>query len=191
MFWNSLELAGQIYFCAACIASVMLIVQLVLLFVGSFTHLDLDIFDVDDGGIGMFSLKGMTAFFAVGGWSATGAILGGLHWGWSIPIFVVAGAVAQVGMVILYRIIGKVRGKGIIAPHDAIGLEGEVYSKVPAAGQGRGKICILVHEMRLQCDAINKSNISIPIGTIIKVISVVGDTYVVESMRGAGMINAN
>lgn len=183
MFWASLGLAGQIYFCVACIASGLLLIQIVLLLIGASSDLDFDVFDGDDGGIGVFSLKSLTAFFAVGGWSATGAVLGGLHWGWSIPIFVVTGAVALVAMAFLYKAMSKMQGNGVIDPTKAIGKQGEVYLKVPASGQGHGKISILLQEKLVEGDAITKSNAAIPTGARITVVEVIGDTYVVEENK--------
>ncbi len=75
MFWEQLGLIGQIYFVLGCIASVLLLIQFILLLIGFAGDGDIDIggdggadFDGDaDGGIGIFTLKGIIGFFAIGG----------------------------------------------------------------------------------------------------------------------------
>lgn len=183
MFWTNLGIAGQVYFCVACIASALLLVQLLLMIIGASTDIDFDVFEGDDGGIGLFTVKGLTAFFAVGGWSATGAIIGNLHWGWSIPIFLVTGIIALVGMGLLYKGMAKLQSNGVINPINAIGKEGEVYLRIPSSGQGHGKITIMLQEKLIEGDAITKGNAPIPTGAMIQVVEVVGDTYVVEPIE--------
>ena len=75
MWWETLNLAQKIYFCIATPASLLLVVQIVLMLIGIGGGVDGDVdVDVDtgdfdlDAGFSVFTVRGLVAFFAVGGW---------------------------------------------------------------------------------------------------------------------------
>ena len=69
----NLTAAEKTYFIIAVVASVFLIIQIIMMlfsFGGGDFDVD-DVFDGDvdtDGGLSIFTVKSMTAFFALGGW---------------------------------------------------------------------------------------------------------------------------
>ena len=76
-WFNSLSALEKTYFIIACVASVFLIIQILFMVFGGDGDADAD-GDIDgdgasdgggDSGVTPFSVKGIVAFFAVGGWT--------------------------------------------------------------------------------------------------------------------------
>ena len=188
MFWNDLQVFGQIYFVIACVATVVLIVQLVLLIIGISGVGDMEFgdagvdFDGDsDGGIGLFTIKGLVGFFAIAGWVGVACQLGGLHEAWSVVISTVFGLLAFVGIGYAYKAIKKLQANGAVLCENAIGKIGEVYLTIPEKNAGKGKISIIVQGKLSEMEAITDEEEPIMTGRDIIVLSVSGDTCKVSS----------
>lgn len=187
MFWESLGLVGQIYFIIGCAASGLLLIQLILLLIGFSGDSDVDMGDSDpsDGGLGIFTVKGLIAFFAIGSWVALASLKGGLHWGWTIPIFFFSGALALVGVGFLYKYAYKLQSNGTMSPEQALGKTGEVYLTIPANNGGSGKLTITVQGKSTEVDCITYDAEPILTGQIATVNEIVGDVYVVSAYSRA------
>lgn len=183
MFWESLGLVGQIYFIIGCVASGLLLIQLILLLIGFSGDSDVDLGDSDpsDGGLGIFTIKGLIAFFAIGSWVALAAFKGGLHWGWTIPIFFFSGALALVGVGFLYKYAYKLTSNGTMSPEQALGKTGEVYLTIPANNGGAGKLTITIQGKSTEVDCITYDAEPIMTGQIATVNEIVGDVFVVNA----------
>lgn len=187
MFWESLLTVEKVYFVIGCVASGLLLVQLILLLIGFGGDGDMD-GDVDtdtdsDGGIGIFTIKGIIAFFALGSWISLAASKGGVHWGWTLLIFFVSGTVALVGVGLLYKNAYKLQSSGNIDSAMAIGKIGEVYLTIPANNNGRGKLSVTLQGKLCEIDAVTNDEITIATGKAAKIIGVIGDTYIVEAYK--------
>lgn len=189
MFWEQLRLIGQIYFVLGCVATALLLIQFILLLIGFSGDGDIDIggdggadFDGDaDGGIGFFTLKGLVGFFAIGGWVGVACVLGGLKDGWTILVSIICGLVAFVAIGFAYKGIRKLQADGAIDNRNAIGKVAEVYLKVPAKGEGHGKLSIIIQGKLVEMDAVTDEAEAIPTGREVKVIGLIGDTCRVSS----------
>lgn len=183
MFWESLGLVGQIYFIIGCVASGLLLIQLILLLIGFSGDSDVDLGDSDptDGGLGIFTVKGLIAFFAIGSWVALAAFKGGLHWGWTIPIFFFSGALALVGVGFLYKYAYKLTSNGTMSPEQALGKTGEVYLTIPANNGGAGKLTITIQGKSTEVDCITYDAEPIMTGQIATVNEILGDVFVVSA----------
>ncbi|MDE6968112.1 MAG: hypothetical protein K2P12_05570 [Clostridia bacterium] len=189
MFWEQLRLIGQIYFVLGCVASVLLLIQFILLLIGFSGDGDIDIggdggadFDGDaDGGIGIFTLKGIIGFFAIGGWVGVACVVGGLHDGWTIAVSIICGFVAFIAIGLAFKAIRKLQASGTIDNRNAIGKVAEVYLKVPAKGEGHGKLSIVIQGKLVEMDAITDELEAIPTGREVKVIGLIGDVCRVSS----------
>lgn len=189
MFWEQLRLIGQIYFVIGCAASALLLIQFILLLIGFSGDGDIDIggdggadFDGDaDGGIGIFTLKGLVGFFAIGGWVGVACALGGLKDVWTILLSIVCGLVAFVAIGFAYKAIKKLQANGVIDNRNAIGKVAEVYLKIPPKGEGHGKLSIVVQGKLVEMDAVTDELDAIPTGKEVKVIGVTGEVCKVTS----------
>ena len=189
MFWEQLGLIGQIYFVLGCVASALLLIQFIMLLIGFAGDGDIDIggdggpdFDGDaDGGIGIFTLKGLVGFFAIGGWVGVACVMGGLQDGWTIVVSIICGLVAFVAIGFAYKAIRKLQADGAIDNRNAIGKVAEVYLKVPAKGEGHGKLSIVIQGKLVEMDAVTDEAEPIPTGREVKVVSIVGGVCKVSS----------
>lgn len=198
MWWETLNLAQKIYFCIACPATVLLVVQIILLLVGFGSgggDIDADT-DVDcpdaggdvdgdgildnDPGITLFSVRGLVAFFAIGGW--LGYTLADNNLPLAIVISLVAGTAALVGMAFLMKWLTGLQSNGNINYSEAVGKIAEVYLTVPPKNQGSGKVTLNVSERFIEKSAIQAGDAPIPTGAKVKIISVIGDEYLVERL---------
>ena len=161
-WFTSMTVLEQVYFWISAVASVLLVVQIILLIV-SFGGGDLDAdgdFDMDgdtdtDSGLGVFTLKSLTAFFALGGWCgfATASFLPDNVW---LPILVsvLTGTVALLGVAFALKGIAKLQCNGNLETEKLIGKTATVYVSIPAARSGRGKITLTAQGKYMEIDAV-------------------------------------
>lgn len=164
MEWlKSLSALEHIFFWIAIVATILLIVQIIMLLV-SFGGGDLDAdgdmdsFDGDadtDGGLSVFTLKGLTAFFALGGWCgfAAATFLPGNVWA-PILIFVGTGSVALLGVGFALRGVAKLACSGNLDTEKLIGKCATVYVSIPEKRAGRGKITLNAQGKFMELDAV-------------------------------------
>jgi hypothetical protein len=189
-FWQTMDLAQKIYFCIGLGASVFLVLQIITLLFGigetGETEIDLSgdgeadaTVDLADG-FHLFTLRGLVAFFAIGGW--TGLALADISTGLSIAGALLSGTLALVAMAFLMRAIMQLRSSGNIDNAKAIGKIADVYLTIPAKGNGAGKINLTLEERFVEINAIQEGSEPISTGAKVKVTAIVGDTLVVEQI---------
>lgn len=212
-----MDLLYLILYVAAVPATVILILQTVLLLFGlgsggadadsdfdMDTDLDADVdIDVDsdgipdsaeleldndldgamgDSGLRLFTVRGMVAFFAVGGWAGIAALeLGAPHWA-AVLIAALFGLAALVLVAFFFKWAMKLRSNGSLNIKNAIGKTGEVYMTVPANASGKGKVNVIIQERYTELDAITKGENDLKYGTRVKITALAdGNTVVVEA----------
>ncbi len=102
LWWQGLNLELQIFYGIGVIALIALIIQFVLLFVGDFDQVG-DFGDAggiaDHGsGLGLFSFRGITAFFLGFGWTGAIAVKSSLSVPVAITLGLLVGAVLMVAI---------------------------------------------------------------------------------------------
>ncbi len=196
MWWETLNLAQKIFFCIATPASVLLIVQIVMMLIGfgsadtdvdTDVSADLDGTDVDGGevldadhGFGLFTLRGLIAFFTVGGWVGY-TLADGTIWV-AVLVALIAGTVALVLMGLLLKWLVSLQSNGNLKMSDAIGQTAEVYLTIPPKNQGKGKINLLLNERYVEYSAVQNGDVPIATGKKVKVLSTVADSFLVEEV---------
>jgi len=169
-------------YCAA-IGGTLLVVQFVLLLFGAGGDTDMG-----DGGhtvghdqgafLKLFSVQTVTTFATFFG--LIGLATEGL--GWSAPA--VASSATLAGVASLWLVTRLMRGlsalqsQGNVDLKNAIGQQGSVYLRVPAAGQGHGRVLVQVQSRSVECRAISKGG-EIPTGAAIRVIEHTDDDVLV------------
>ncbi len=197
MWWETLNIAQKIYFCIACPATVLLVVQVILLLVGfgsggGDADTDADCPDAgcgdtdsdgildSDPGITLFSVRGLVAFFAIGGW--LGYTLADDNLTLAIIISLVSGTAALVGMAFLMKWVTGLQSNGNIDYNEAVGKIAEVYLTIPPKNEGSGKVTLNVSERYVEKSAIQSGETPILTGAKVRIISVIGDEYLVEKI---------
>ena len=202
VWWNSLTLALQIFYCIAIPASLVLVVQTVLMFFGFGEDADADAdVEVSDGvpedgifgensvtetesdfdveGLRIFTLRGIVAFFVVFGW------IGVVMLSAEIPL-VIALIVATLGgfammllLAFLTKMMMKLRNNGNIDIRNAIGTAGRVYLTVPPARSGEGKVQLVLQGSLVERAAVTDEETEIPTGSEVVVVSISAGTDLV------------
>ncbi len=188
-FWNGLNVLQRIYFCIGLAATLVLILQIITMLFGlgeTDTGVDLDgdgepDINVDTGdGFTLFSVRGVIAFFAIGGW--VGYIFAETNTALAIVLSVVAGSLALVAMAFIMRGIMKMRSDGNIDIKRAVGKIADVYLTVPAKDNGNGKVTLTLEERFVELNAIQNENTPLTTGTKVKITGVSGDCVIVEKI---------
>ncbi len=148
-WWTNLEPSGmQTFVAIGIISSLVLFIQMLMVLAGGYLDvpdLDLDITDAGEGGAtGMFSIRGIGAFFTGFGW--TGASV--LDMGGSLAVAIAAGTgvglCVLLGFVLMMRWLHSLRDEGNMNYENAIGQVGSVYVPIPPNREGLGQIEVKV-----------------------------------------------
>lgn len=187
-WYKALSLFEQIYFWIALAASVFLIIQIIMLCFSSFggdTDLDGDgEIDVDvDSGVSLFTVKSLTAFFAIGGWAGMltcSLVPANLEW-LSVIVAFVAGAAAWVGVYFALRGIAKMQCNGALQTNKLVGQRATVYVSIPAARSGRGKITLEAQGKFTELDAVTDGE-KISVDEVVEIIATENECTVVRKI---------
>lgn len=142
---------------------------------------DLD-FDVDtdgvhghDGGgeVRLISLQSISAFFMGAGWMGLAAYrMLDLSFGVSSLFAILGGAVSGWIIVTTSKLVLKLQSSGNIELADTTGLAGSVCVQVPGAGQGQGRVKLVVQNRLREYDAVQDGEEPLPSGTRVTVFEV-------------------
>lgn len=164
-WWNSMDLVGQIFALIAIPSTLVLVVQSLLLIFGvggGADGIDLDGdglpdtpgFEGDgDGGLALFSLRGITAMAAVAGWS--GLVMHEAEIPLGLTVFLAAafGFIVMVAIAWFMKLATKLQQNGNLDIGYAIGKVGTVYIPIPPNMTGSGKINLTIQERFVEIDA--------------------------------------
>ena len=187
-WWDSLTALQQGFAIVAIPATLVLVVQTVLLFFGIGdgdgdvdvdvdTDVDVDGVDISeaasgDDGLTLFTVRGIVAMFSVGGWAGVVFVDMELNPTLSILLAAVCGVAALFAIAYLMKAVLRLQSSGNIQLGYAIGKTGEVYIPVPPRGEGRGKITINVQDRLIEVDAISGGEDAFKTGETVRVVSV-------------------
>ena len=164
-WWNSMDLTGQIFALIAIPSTLVLVVQSALLIFGiggGADSIDLDGdgipdtpgFDGDgDGGLALFSLRGIMSMAAVAGWS--GLVMHEAEMPLGVTVFLAAafGFIVMVAIAWFMKLVTRLQQNGNLDIGSAIGKVGTVYIPVPPNMTGSGKINLTIQERFVEIDA--------------------------------------
>ena len=141
--------------------------------------------DVDvDSGVSLFTVKSLTAFFAIGGWAGlltASLVAENLQW-LSIIVALVAGGAAWVGVYFALRGIAKMQCNGILQTEKLVGQRATVYVSIPAARSGRGKITLEAQGKFTELDAVTDGE-RISVDEVVEIIATQNECTVVRKVE--------
>ncbi len=188
-WFSSLSVAEQIYFIIAVVASVFLVIQIVMLLFslgGGDIDMDgcadsVDAMDDADGGLSFFSVKSLTAFFALGGWCGFAAqnSLGDNLWA-PVLIALATGTAALLGVAFAMHGIAKLQNSGNIVKSKLVGSTATVYVSIPGARSGRGKVTLSAQGRFMEIDAMTDEEERIPVDCLVEIAEYSGDFVLVK-----------
>ena len=182
-FLNSLEPLQKFFWIVACCASLVFIIQTIMTFIGLGTDTDVDagpmdgaVDSVEDGELsGVFSFRNLINFLLGYGWAGV-LFFDSIEKRWLLQILAIAvGLVFVLAFVFMFRQIMKLSHDGSFKMDEAIGLNADVYLRIPAARSGRGKVQVSVKGSVHEIDAMTDRNEEIATGGQVKIVEVLGD----------------
>jgi hypothetical protein len=181
-WWNNMDLVGQIFALIAVPSTLVLVVQTILLLVGiGGDDLDADGVDITGNGIGdtpgdggadglaLFSLRGIMAMAAVGGWSGLVMYEAGINLTVTVVLAAAFGFMALVGIAYLMKLAARLQQDGTLDLGYAIGRVGTVYIPIPAEMKGSGKISLTMQERFIEVDAMTTCGRKLTTGESVRV----------------------
>ncbi len=186
-WFKGLSALEHVYLWLGVAATAFLIVQIILLLCTSFGG-DIDIdgdgdIDVDtDSGVSIFTVKSVTAFFAVGSWAGLlTCTLASQKLQWlSVLVAILAGAAAMAVVALAMRAMLKLQCNGAVQYEKLTGKQATVYVAIPAARSGRGKITLTAQGRFLELDAMTDETDKISVDECVEIISTDHDCTVVK-----------
>ncbi len=212
-WWNSLGLAVQALYCIAIPATLVLLIQTVLTFMGIGDGVDGDLGDAgeigeiaDDapdiidadgfyeaeagsdaasgmGGLRLLTFRGIVAFFVVFSWVAIIMQRSGAQMWLTALVSLACGFLMMLLLAYLFKALMGLRSNGNLDNKNAIGTAGKVYLTVPPRRRGSGKVNIMLQGAYVERGAVTDEAEAIPTGAEIVVVGVSGQTELVVKRK--------
>lgn len=188
---ESLDVLSSIYFWIAVVATVLLLVQIIMMIFSFGGDADVDL-DGDglpddmsagnDSGVGFFTLKGITVFFSIGAW--VGLLCAVLFpnnlEGLSILPAFVSGMIGMIIMYLAMKGMTKMQSNGNIQKESIVGKEATVYVTIKPSRTGRGKVTMTAQGQYMELDAITDEKEKISVDEKVIVCEYTNGTVVVK-----------
>jgi hypothetical protein len=102
----------------------------------------------------IFTIRGIVAFFALGGWAGLAALSAGVHIFWVMQIALFAGVSALLLASLVIRLALKMQTSGNLNLCNAVTQTAEVYIRIPPVRADKGKVTMLLQERFVELDAV-------------------------------------
>ncbi len=172
----------KFYLYAAIPASLILVIQTIMTFLGLSGEIDVD-FDGDgdvdiegETGLTIFSIRNMVAFFTFFGWSGLWMLSSDVSPLMTAIFSVLTGILFMLISMSLFYLVSKMQRSGNINLKNAIGTTGEVYIPIPANRQSYGKIMVVIQGGLRELEAITDETEDLKTGTKVTIVSVEGES---------------
>lgn len=134
-----------------------------------------------ESGLRLFTVRGLMAFLAVGGWTGIALEDTGMGAIGATLFAFLTGFAALVLVAWLMRSALRLQSSGNIDLANAAGLPADVYLAVPAAGQGDGKVMLMLQGRLTVQDAYTDGPARLPTGSRAVVVGHRGDRLLVRA----------
>ena len=193
----------SVLLCVAIPATVIMILQTVMIFIGMAGHTDVDVqgdngidgvfgndapdatdVHMGDSGLRIFTVRGIVAFLAVGSWAGLSALsLTGSAAAAIITAFV-AGTLALLLVAWFFRWAASLNENGTLQMDNAVGKMGEVYITVPANMGGSGKVNVIIQGRLTEAEAMTEADRPLKYGETVEVVGMaVGNVLKVKPTK--------
>ena len=209
-WFTSMNLAGQIFTCIAVPATLVLLIQTVLMLIGADSaeadgigdDLPDDIPDGDtpDGvfgsdevtdvvdsagleGLRIFTVRGIIAFFVVFGWVGVLMDNSGCRLWLTVLVSTACGIATMIGLAFIFKAVMKLRNDGNVDNRNAVGVSAKVQLIIPPERSGEGKVHLMLQGAYIERDAVTDDREAIPTGSEVIVVGVSGQTTLVVKRK--------
>lgn len=118
----------------------------------------------------LFTMRGMVAFFALGGWSGLIALQNKWSLLRSVALASLIGAIGSYLIAKTMQFVMTLQDQGNVDLANAIGIEATVYIRIPAHGNGKGKVTLTLQERFVELDAVTHSDLDLTAGSKVRVV---------------------
>jgi hypothetical protein len=187
-WWNSLLIEKQIFYAIGLFSLAVLLLQILLTLLGVGHHdADFSGHGDHDSGMGLLTVRTVTAFFVGFGWSGVIMLNRGYSMVAAIAVGAATGAVFLLTTAFLIRNLLRLQsGGGNIDYHNAVGSVGTVYTTIPAAEAGGGQIELTIQGRLMMAEAYTKATWNLKPNSKAKVIALIGgSTLLVEPLTNS------
>lgn len=187
-WWESMSFEMQIFYMIGLVSTFVLLAQIVLMLIG-FDH-DVHTGDADmggsadhPGGLHIFSLRTITAFFVGFGWTGVIAIQKNLPFAGVLCLATLVGGIFMGAVFYVMKMLHGLRASGTLDYKNAVGQTGSVYLPIPPNRSGPGQIEVMVQGRLVVVQAYTNSNQKIENRMKVKVVDLIDrQTLLVEPL---------
>ena len=207
VWWETLGAAGRVFAAVAIPSTVILFLQTILMLIGiggegagdeigdadtdldaqdgvfGSDSVDQEVDDGIDGGLRIFSFRGIIAFLCVLGWVGVLCVRLALPLAATVAIAAASGFAAMLLIALLFRLIYSLQADGTENIRNALGASGTVYLRIPPKRQGKGKINLLLDGKLVEKEAITDDPEMIVYGEQILVIGISGGSELIVKRK--------
>lgn len=209
-WWEALSVLQKVLYCIAVPATLILILQTVMVIIGfgdgdggadfnpsDTSGLDLDVpadvsadistnIDAGDvspsdfGSLKLFTMQGVVAFFTTFSWVSLVLVKTKMPEAAALLLGFVCGAVMMYAVAKLLWFTARLAENGTFRLKSVIGEAAQVYVTVLPSGENGGKVTLKSSSRFAELDAITEGTETIPTGSTVRIVDVRGDVVVVE-----------
>lgn len=125
------------------------------------------------GGLRLLTIRGIVAFFAVGGWLGVALVDLDVTPVLAVILAFAGGFAAMLFCALIIKWSLSLQENGAFSAKNAIAHTATVYIPIPPERQGTGKVTLTVQERFLEVEAMTDEDTKIPTGKQVQVVSVI------------------
>ena len=179
-WFQGLEPAAQAFWGCAIVSSTIFLIQAILTMIGMDHDMDFEVGDFDGdtmdtgGAVSLFSIRSLVNFFVGFGWTGVSFYNDISSKALLYFVAICVGCLFSFATVFLIKKMKKLEHNGAYKIADCVGKSCDVYLRIPAAGEGRGKVQISLNGSIHEFDAVSTGE-AIATGKRVKVVAVEGN----------------
>lgn len=183
-WWDALNFDLQIFYAVAIVSLIVLFFQTLLSLVFGFEEgIDASNLGDHDSGLGIFTVRGVTAFFTGFGWTGVICTKLGLSLPVSVLLAILVGASLMSSLFLMMRAFLKLQSNGNLDYAQSIGQIATVYVTIPPSMKAGGQVQTLLQSRLTMAEAFQKGDIPILPGTKVRIMELISpSTLVVEAL---------
>ena len=135
------------------------------------------------GGLKVFTVRGIVAFFAIGGWAGLAALTAGIKPLWAIQLSLVAGVAAMLLASVVIKFALRMQSSGNIDLRNAISQTAEVYITIPPLRSNTGRVTMVLQERFVEIEAVTDSETPLKTNTMVEIVGLAGSDCLVVRQK--------
>ena len=136
-----------------------------------------------DGGLRLFTVRGLVAFLSVMGWVGVICCSSGMHYALAAVIAFVSGIAAMLLLALIMKWLLSLQADGTENIKDALGVSGTVYLRIPHSRSGSGKVNAVIRGKLSEKNAVTDEDTDIEYGEEILVIGISGEETLIVKRK--------